>query len=88
MFSYFRDSQGGLSDLGDVHIPPILIHPIHLDTPLYLENLNRVFILLFYKMFSYFRDSQGGLPYLGDVYISPMLIHPIHLDTPNIFRKF
>ena len=33
MFSYFRDSQGGLSDLGGVHIPPMFIHPIHLDTP-------------------------------------------------------
>ena len=33
MFSYFRDSQGGLSDLGGVHMPPMFIHPIHLDTP-------------------------------------------------------
>ena len=33
MFSYFRDSQGGLSDLGGVNMLPVFIDPIHLDTP-------------------------------------------------------
>ena len=88
MFSYFRDSQGGLSDLGGVHIPPMFIHPIHLDTPLYLESLNRVFILLFYKMFSYFRGSHGGLSDLDGVHMPPMFIDPIYLDTPICSANF
>ena len=30
MFSYFRDSHGGLSDLGGVHIPPMFICPLYI----------------------------------------------------------
>ena len=76
--------MGGLSDLWGVHIAPMFIHPIHLDTPICSESFNMVFILLVHKMFSYFRGSHGGLSGLECIHIPPMFIYPLYVLMPPL----
>ena len=96
MFSSFRGSHGWVIRLRWCpYAPYVHIPPIHLDTPIYSESFNRVFILLYHKMFSYFRGSYGGLSDLGGIHMLPMFIHPpyiwtppIYLDTLHLFSEF
>ena len=68
-------------------MPPILIHPLHLDTPICSESSNRVFILLVHKIFSYFRGSHRGLSDLGGVHMPPMFIHPHTFGHPQYVQR-
>ena len=86
MFSYFRGSHGGLSDLGGVHMPHVHTPIIHLDTPICSESFNRLFILLYHKMFSYLRGSHRGLSDLGGCPYTPMFIHPHTFGHPHMFN--
>ena len=41
-------------------MPPMFIHPIHLDPPIYLESLNRVLFSYFIKCFPSLKRVKGG----------------------------
>ena len=92
MFSYFRGSHGGLSDLEGVHMPLSSYTPIHLDTPVCSESFNRVFNLLFHKIFPTLEAVMGvvrlrGYPCAPYVHMSPVCFKaPICVDIPYMFR--
>ena len=89
MFSYFRGSHGGLSDLGGVHIHPCSQTP-YIWTPLYVQQILIGYLFCYnIKMFSYFRDCQWGLSDLGGIHMPPIFKHPPYFRTPPLyFRKF
>ena len=87
MFSYFRGSHGGLSDLGGVHMPPMVIQPHMFGHPQYVQSFNRVFILLFHGVV-----RLRGYPYAPLCSYAPCMFqyphlcgHPPYVWTPPMF---
>ena len=89
MFSYFRGSHGGLSDLGWCPYAPYVHRLPYIWTPPYVQQILIGYLFCYFiKCFPTLETVMQGVVRLRSVHMPPMFIHPIHLDTPNIFRKF
>ena len=87
MFSYFRGSHGGLSDLRGFHMTPMVIHPHIFGHPWYVQRYLIGYLFCYIlKCFPTLETVMGGCQTYG-VSICPYGDTPSYIWTPPYVQR-